>query len=114
MYRYTTPTLPLTITDVDFSQVDNFRIAFKPECEQHLLFIVDADDPIVDAETRTIYLELTQEQTASIEEGKARVQVRVVYKNGKVGATNKAEITIKDVYDKEIVTANSAQNEETK
>lgn len=105
MYRYTTPTLPLTIKDVDFSLVDNFRIAFKPECEEHLLFIVDAEDPIVDAEHRTINLELTQEQTASLEEGKAKIQFRIVYKNGKVGATNKAEITIKDVYDKEIIEA---------
>ena len=103
MYRYTTPTLPLTINDVDFSQVSTFRIALKPERGEPLLFIVDADDPIVDADDKTIYLELTQEQTAAIEEGKARVQTRIIYKNGKVGATNKAVITVNDVYDKEIV-----------
>lgn len=108
MYKYTTPTLPLKITDVDFAQVDNFRIAFKPECQDHTLYIVNADDPSVDAETNTIYLELTQEQTAEIHEGKARVQVRIVYTNGKVRATNKAEVTVNDVYDKEIVTANNA------
>lgn len=103
MYRYTTPTLPLTFKAVDFTKVDKFRIALKQENQEHTLFIVDVNDSEVDAEKRTIYLSLTQEQTADLELGPAFVQARIVYTNGNVQATGKAEVTVKDVYDKEIV-----------
>ena len=102
MYRYTTPTLPITIDDVDFSEVDNFRIAIQQgKSEQH--FIVDADDARVDAEHKTIYLDLTQEQTAQLQEGYARLQVRIVYDSGSVQATPKVQVTVKDVIDEVIV-----------
>jgi len=103
MYRYTTPTLPITIDDVDFSLVDNFRIAIEQKGKEDKLFIVSASDPIVDAQHKTIYLSLTQEQTVDFSEGEAKLQVRIVYSNHKVQATRKARITINDVIDEVIV-----------
>lgn len=101
MYRYTTPTLPITIEDVDFSLVDNFRIAIKSKTEQ--LYIIPASDERVDTENNTINLALTQEQTAELEEGFARLQVRIVYASGAVQATPIVSVTVKDVIDEVIV-----------
>lgn len=108
MYQYTTPTLPLTIKDVDFSQVNLFRVAIEqgdPDQQDGLemLKIIQANDPIVDAEHKTIMLPLTQQETASFEEGTARVQVRIKFTGGAVLATNKATISINDVIDKVII-----------
>ena len=103
MYQYTTPTLPVTIPEVDFSEVSKFRIAIKSGSDDYLLFVVDADDPIVDAQTKTIMLELTQEQTTMLEIGKGVVQARIIYNTGKVQATKKANVSIDDVIDEEIV-----------
>lgn len=54
MYRYTTPTLPVTIEDIDFSLVDKFRIAIEQEGKEDTLFIVPAGDSAVDTENKTI------------------------------------------------------------
>lgn len=102
-YRYTTPTLPLTISDLDFSTVNKFRIAIEQGDKEIFLFIVDASDPIVDAEHKTIYLELTQEQTSQLSEGYAKIQIRVLFTSGKVLATPKKNVTINDVIDEVIV-----------
>lgn len=39
MYRYTTPTIPITIDDIDFSEVNNFRIKIR-EQNTEMLFVV--------------------------------------------------------------------------
>ena len=103
MYRYTTPTLPITIEDVDFSTVQTFRIAIEQGGKEIFLFAVDVNDPIVDAQNKTILLEMTQEQTAKLREGFAKLQVRIVYVTNKVQATKKASVTINDVIDEVIV-----------
>ena len=102
MYRYTTPTLPVTIEDVNFSEVDFFRVALQIGATQ-LLFVVPADDASVDPQTHTIYISLTQEQTASLATGMAKIQARIKYSSGSVQATNKATVTIDDVLDQVII-----------
>lgn len=102
MYRYTTPTLPITIEDVDFDEVELFRIAIqKGNCE--MLFIVEAGDGRIDASTNTILLSLTQEETARLTDGMGYLQVRIKYNSGAVMATTKARITINDVIDEVII-----------
>ena len=103
MYRFTTPTLPITIEDVDFGNVSKFRIAIEQNDKEIFLFIVDVNDPIVEAENNKIYLELTQEQTASLKEGYSKLQIRFVFTTGKVLATPEATVTINDVIDEVIV-----------
>ena len=103
MYRYTTPTIPISIEDLDFTLVNNFRVAIEQDDKELYLFVVNADDPIVDADENTITLKLTQEQTAKVREGFARLQIRVVFNDGTVLATDKARLTINDVIDEVIV-----------
>ena len=102
MFRYTTPTIPITIDDVDFSAVDFFRIAIKKDSAQNL-FVVPADDARVDAAHNTINIELTQEQTAEYAAGYALVQARIKYKNGRVQATKEAKLTVSDVIDEVVI-----------
>lgn len=102
MYRYTTPTLPITIEDLDFEDVSLFRVAIE-QGSVEMLKIVNIDDPSVDAEHKTIYIPLTQEETASFKNGMAQVQVRIVFNGGAVQATRKAKLSVNDVLDEVIV-----------
>lgn len=102
MYRYTTPTLPITIEGIDFSEVDYFRIAIE-RGDNELLFTVNANDESVDAETNTIYISLTQEQTAQFEEGYVRIQARIKYLSGVVQATQIAKVSVHGVLDEVVI-----------
>lgn len=102
IYQYSTPTLPLKITGLDFADVETFRVAMERGSGQ-LLKIIPADDPAVDAENNTVNVKLTQEETAAWTTGEITVQVRVVFQNGDVLPTPKATVTLKDVIDKVVV-----------
>ena len=102
MYRYTTPTLPITIADVDFDDVSLFRIAIE-QGSVEMLKVVSADDPNVDAQHKTIYVPLTQEETAQFKDGMVQIQARVKFDNNAVLATNKVALPIKDVLDEVII-----------
>lgn len=102
MYRYTTPTLPITISDIDFAEVSVFRIAIE-QGNVELLKIVDADDPSVDAQHKTIYVPLTQEETAGFKDGTVAVQARLKFLNGSVLATDKVTMPMRDVLDEVII-----------
>ena len=102
MYRYTTPTLPITIDGLDFDDVSLFRIAIE-QGSTEILKVVNADDPNVDAEHKTIYVPLTQEETASFKNGMMQIQARIKFENNSVLATNKVSLPIKDVLDEVII-----------
>ena len=102
MYRYTTPTIPLTIDDVDFADVSLFRVAIE-QGGVEMLKVINVDDPAVDAENHTIYVPLTQEETASFKKGVGEVQVRIRFTSGAVQATQKAKLSVHDVLDEVII-----------
>lgn len=102
MYRYTTPTIPITIEDLDFSDVARFRVAIEQGAIE-LLKIVEVSSASVDPETKTIYVPLTQEETAAFKDGMVEVQVRVVFTSGAVQATKKAKLSVHDVLDEVII-----------
>ncbi len=102
MYRYTTPTIPITLDTVDFTEVDFFRVTIE-KGDIDWTFVIQPDDDAVDEETNTIYLALTQEQTAQLSAGFAKLQVRIKYNSGGVQATNIAKVSINDVLDEVII-----------
>lgn len=102
MYRYTTPTLPLTISDLDFSNIALFRVTIE-QGGTEMLKVIEADDPAVDAQHKTICVPLTQEETAALKQGSCGVQVRYKTTGGTVGATNAATVSVNDVYDEEVI-----------
>lgn len=102
MYRYTTPTLPITIEDIEFADVQTFRIAIE-QGSTEILKEISATDSSVDFGTNTINVRLTQEETASLREGKVEVQARIVFTSGDIQATKKAKVSVHDVLDEVIV-----------
>lgn len=102
MYRYTTPTIPITIADIDFSDVDMFRIVFV-NGQTELLFEIDANDSRVDAENNTINIELTQEQTALFYVGWVQIQARILFQSGTVEATQIAKLPVDGVFDEVVI-----------
>ena len=102
MYRYTTPTLPITISDINFADVVLFRVAIE-QGSTEMLKIIESSDSSVDAQNKTVYVPLTQEETAQFKDGMAQVQVRVKFANDAVLATNKAKVSVNDVLDEVII-----------
>lgn len=102
MYRYTTPTIPITLDTVDFNEVDFFRVTIE-KGDIDWTFVIQPDEDAVDEETNTINLALTQEQTAQLSTGFAKLQVRIKYNSGSVQATNIAKVSINDVLDEVII-----------
>ena len=102
MYRYTTPTLPVTIDDIDFDDVSVFRIAIEQDSVE-MLKVIDIDDPSVDAQHKTVYVPLTQEETASLKAGMVEVQARIKFVNNSVMSTNKVKLSVNDVLDEVII-----------
>lgn len=102
MYRYSTPTIPIKMIDLDFSEVAFFRIKIEND-KTSILQQIAINDARVDAENKTIYFTLTQEETAEFQEGFAAIQVRVKFNNGNVEPTPIKQIQVKDVLDEVVI-----------
>lgn len=100
MYRYTTPTLPITIEGIGYENVELIRIAIE---QKNVEMLKEVTPEAVDPETNTIYIPLTQEETASLKNGQAEVQARIKFRSGAVLATNKVKLSVKDVLDEVII-----------
>lgn len=100
MYRYTTPTLPIKIEGIDYETVDLIRIAIE---QKGIEMLKEVTPEAVDPETSTIYIPLTQEETAALSTGFAEVQARIKFNSGAVLATNKVKLSVNDVLDEVII-----------
>lgn len=102
MYRYTTPSIICTLKGVDFSIVSFVRIAVKGESEPIVREIPISE---IDPDTGIVKVELTQEETASLDadNGMVTIQARIKYTDGTVQATNMVQNTLWDVLDKVVI-----------
>lgn len=93
MYRGTTPTFQLKITDesVDLTEADNVYVTFRTS-KGKTTYTGDALE--VTAQEVDVYL--TQEQTLAFPVGPADVQINWTYDNGKRACTNIARIAISE------------------
>ena len=105
LYQFTTPVIPLHITGIDFEDVDIFRVAIEGPGTQ-LIKVVSSDAETVDSGTNTLYITLTQEETANLGEGYAYFQVRMLTYSGAVIATNKVVRNIESVIDEVVIVNN--------
>lgn len=102
MYRYTTPTLPLTIPEVDFSEAQLFRVKIEQDTVE-ILKVINANDPAVDAEHKKINVALTQQETASFVDGNVDIQVRIKLTGDVVLATETKKLSVNEVLDEVII-----------
>lgn len=100
MYQYTTPTITVTLSGVNFTNVDYIRIAFQGTDELLLKQIAVAD---IDTTEGTAAIELTQEETVTLGEGILTIQARIHYTDGTVQATNKVVKKMYDVLDEVVI-----------
>lgn len=102
MNTYTTPTLPVTIADINFADVQVFRFKMA-QPNRTVLKVIEAGSDYVDAEHHKIYVPLTQEETAKFKDGDAQVQIRIKFNNGTVLATEKKTVPVEEVLDEVII-----------
>jgi len=100
LYRYTTPTITLTIDDIDFSTVSLWRVAISGKGKRIIKEYEAGDSAIGDD---TLLVTLTQEETASMSAGDVEIQVRMKLSNGAVLATTSARVKLFDVLDKAVI-----------
>jgi len=100
MYRYTTPTITLTIDDIDFTEVALWRVTFSGPGKRITKEYEAGDVAIGDD---TLLVTLTQEETASMNAGDVEIQVRMRLNNGQVLATTSAKVKLYDVLDKVVI-----------
>lgn len=100
MYTYTTPTVTIRLTDVEFEFVDFVRVAVKGSGKA-IIHTIAAEE--IDTETGEVSFRLTQEETAIIGVGMVTIQARIRYVDGTVSATNKVVQKIEDVIDKVVI-----------
>ena len=106
MYPYTTPHIPLNVPDVDFDDVEFFRVCIH-SADANFIRYISPSDPAADAETKTVAVDLTQEETAQLwnrsHSDIVDFQIRVKFTNGTVGATNHAKLPIYNIFDEEVI-----------
>lgn len=95
MYRGTTPSLKLTLnTTLDLNELKAVWITIK--CGNTML-TRELQDVEVNAEEKTFYIELTQEETLKFASGVVKIQARLLMNDEKAYATNMQEIEINNV-----------------
>ncbi len=89
--RYTTPTPPLIVRDMDLTTYDVYVTITQGA---HSLTINDVAMEIDEGGNTVITFDMTQFATAEFREGSAKVQVNFINGQGKRNATNEAVIKI--------------------
>lgn len=86
LYRGTTPTIILRITNEDFdmNDIDVCHVTIETDCGKNQKIF---EDPTIDIEAKTISVTLTQQETLSYKYGKICIQAKMKLKSGTVIAS---------------------------
>lgn len=94
MIRGTTPTIKITILNLDLEQIESFFLVIKQNVINSAIVEKTIDDVIIDAENKCVLCQLTQEDTLKLQNGAADMQVRIKDKSGNVMATSVVTLQI--------------------
>lgn len=106
MRRYTTPALTLRIHGIRLSQSDRIWVSIR---QKRKYDYVGPDIEISNAtmttttDTTTVSFRLTQQQTASLEEGDAMIQVNWMTSSGERGATKRTPFKVTGNFIEEVL-----------
>lgn len=95
MRRGTTPTIILSISEINLTEMKSVYITFKSPCKWAVTKREDSEG--VTIQEHTIAVLLTQEETLKFKAGKILVQVRCLANDDTAYATEIAEFTINDI-----------------
>lgn len=99
MRQGTTPTIQITINDMDLNEMQNIYVVFEQNG-----YILKKESSDLDIEGNVISVLLSQEETLNFKEGTCNVQLRMITKGGVAIASPIKTTKVYRVLNKEVIT----------
>lgn len=99
MRQGTTPTIQITINDIDLNEIQNIYVVFEQNG-----YILKKESSDLDIEGNTISVSLSQEETLNFKEGTCNIQLRMITKGGVAIASPIKTTKVYRVLNKEVIT----------
>lgn len=99
MRQGTTPTIQITINDIDLNEMQNIYVVFEQNG-----YILKKESSDLDIEGNTISVSLSQEETLNFKEGTCNIQLRMITKGGVAIASPIKTTKVYRVLNKEMIT----------
>lgn len=101
MTRGTTPTITLTVNELDLTELKSIYVTF---CQAGKILTKQKGESGVEIDTHTVSIRLSQEETLRFSPGTVEVQLRGLTNGDNAFATNVGKVAVKDVLLKEVIT----------
>lgn len=99
MRQGTTPTIQITINDIDLNEMQNIYVVFEQNG-----YILKKESSDLDIEGNIISVSLSQEETLNFKEGTCNIQLRMITKGGVAIASPIKTTKVYRVLNKEVIT----------
>ena len=99
MRQGTTPTIQITINDIDLNEMQNIYVVFEQNG-----YILKKESSDLDIEGNIISVLLSQEETLNFKEGPCNIQLRMITKGGVAIASPIKTTKVYRVLNKEVIT----------
>ena len=99
MRRGTTPTLSLIIDDVDYSLIEKAELTLRQR-EKNVI----VKNMKIYVEQTVLQTKLTQQETLSLKAGDCLLQIKVLFNDGNVAATDIITLNVQDILNGEVFT----------
>lgn len=99
MRQGTTPTIQITINDIDLNEMQNIYVVFQQNG-----YILKKESSDLDIEGNVISVSLSQEETLNFKEGTCNIQLRMITKGGVAIASPIKTTKVYRVLNKEVIT----------
>ena len=99
MRQRTTPTIQITINDIDLNEMQNIYVVFEQNG-----YILKKESSDLDIERNVISVLLSQEETLNFKEGTCNIQLRMITKGGVAIASPIKTTKVYRVLNKEVIT----------
>lgn len=99
MRQGTTPTIQITINDIDLNEMQNIYVVFEQNG-----YILKKESSDLDIEGNIISVLLSQEETLNFKEGTCNIQLRMITKVGVAIASPIKTTKVYRVLNKEVIT----------
>ena len=99
MRQGTTPTIQITINDIDLNEMQNIYVVFKQNG-----YILKKESSDLDIEGNTISVSLSQEETLNFKEGTCNIQLRMITYGGIAMASPIKTVNVYSVLNNEVIT----------
>lgn len=99
MRQGTTPTIQITINDIDLNEMQNIYVVFEQNG-----YILKKESSNLDIEGNVISVLLSQEETLNFKEGTCNIQLRMITKGGVAIASPIKTTKVYRVLNKEVIT----------